>query len=54
MMWKILTAQIREEIYFLLYAADCFQKNRKDANGEQKEQLIYCISSKRAKRGGKI
>ena len=31
MMWKILTAQKREEIYFSLTVVDCSLRNRKDA-----------------------
>ena len=31
MMWKILTAQIRKELFYWLKAADCSLTNRKDA-----------------------
>ena len=37
MMWKILTAQIREWIYYL-YAAE----EQKDATGEQEKLVTYC------------
>ena len=41
--WKILTALIKEEIYYLRDCRGLFLKNKKHAEREQKEQLIYCI-----------
>ena len=58
-MWKILTAQIREEIYNpLTKAADNSLRNRKDATKDPEAQESYStlisISSTRARRDGKI
>ena len=40
---KILTAQIKEEIYYFLYAPDFPPKNNKDAEEEQEEQINFNI-----------
>ena len=40
MMWKIITAQIRENIYYSLISCRIFPKNRKDA-ARGPEELLY-------------
>ena len=57
--WKILTTQIREEIYYSHLYRRRFRKNKMNAVGEQEEQMNYDIIdqprlSKKPKRGGKI
>ena len=42
-MWKILTAQIREQIYNSLISRRIFPTNRKDATRERKTQRNYYI-----------
>ena len=55
MMWKILTAQIREEIF---YSQLYFPRNRKAVTGEQVEKVIYgtliSTDSRKVKRSGKM
>ena len=41
MMWTILTAQIREDIYYSLINRRLFPLNRNNATREQDEQEIY-------------
>ena len=41
MMRKIITTRLREKHITRLYAADYFQKNRKDATRDKKEQMDY-------------
>ena len=53
MMWKILTAQIMEAMFYTLVATDYFPKNRKDATREQEESRIYCTSISTALRKAK-
>ena len=43
MLWKILTAQIREEIYYSLISRGLFLRSRKDVSWERKEQDINNI-----------
>ena len=40
MLWKIRTALISGTIDYFLYASDCFQKNGKDTESKQGEQMI--------------
>ena len=56
-MEKILTAQIREEIYYSQICGGGFPKSRKNAKMEQEEMVIYYTlineSSRKEKRGKK-
>ena len=44
MIWKILTAQVREEIYSSLRSRGFFPRNRKDAAKDQEPQQSYFTS----------
>ena len=58
MMWKILTAQIREGIYYSLTSRGCSLRNRKNAAEDLEAQESYSTlistSSTRSRRDGKI
>ena len=41
MMWEILTAQIRKEIYYSLTSRDCSLRNRKDGTKDPEAQQSY-------------
>ena len=50
MMWKILTAQIREDISYSLKTKDSSPKNRKDSVREQEEEeILYTLSNTSSK-----
>ena len=57
-MWKMLTVQIRENIYYLLISRELFREEQKGCHKETKEQESYCIlintPSKREKWDAKI
>ena len=58
MIWKILPAQIREEIYDTLISRELFPENRKDVMKDPERQMSSYIliktSSTGVNRGGKI